>query len=139
MTIRHVILGLMQATRARSHRELANKSGIGEAVISRIMSGQCHSLTLGTLSRAQEATRVPLDLIFMWYRLPPGVPLPRVIPINNGSRYATLAVGDHPFACEVVDTDYKFPDGTYMQVCRCPDLETARRIADSLNGKVRHG
>ncbi len=78
MTMRHVIDGLMQKTRAKSHNNLAFKLMIDSPTISRLHKGQNLTVSMEKLERMQAGSQVSFDTIFEWYRLPEGAVLGRV-------------------------------------------------------------
>jgi hypothetical protein len=78
MTARHILEGVMQWTKSRSHHQCAVLLDIDPAVIARLNSGKQTGLTIATLDRIQRRTEVPIDTLLAWYRLPDGAVLGRV-------------------------------------------------------------
>lgn len=78
MTARHILEGVMQWTKARSHHQCAVLLGMDPASISRLHQGKQTGLTIATLDQIQRRTEVPIDTLFAWYRLPDGAVLGRV-------------------------------------------------------------
>jgi hypothetical protein len=78
MTAKHLLEGVMQSTGARSHHHCSKLLGLDPATICRLSSGKNVGINIGTLDQIQRATRVPIETLFAWYRLPDGVHLGRI-------------------------------------------------------------
>lgn len=71
MTTRHMVNGLMKATKATSHNNLAARLAQTPATISRMyhMSEQ-KDMNLSTLDIIQQKSGVPVQTLMDWYRQP---------------------------------------------------------------------
>lgn len=78
MTVKHLIDGAMQHTKARNHHHLSKLTGLDTAAISRIVAGTNIGMTVRSLDRIQRTTGVPIDTLFTWYRMPEGETLGRI-------------------------------------------------------------
>jgi DNA-binding Xre family transcriptional regulator len=78
MTIRHMLDGLMQATKATSHTNLATKAGLDFTTISRMWAGKQIDVRMSTLQRVRDYTGIPLADLFGWFDLPEGALLGRI-------------------------------------------------------------
>ena len=79
MTVKHILEGVMQHTKARNHNHLSKMTGLDTAAISRIVAGESVGMTIRSLDRIQRTTGVPIDTLFAWYRLPEGEALGRIV------------------------------------------------------------
>lgn len=68
MTTRHVVIGLMQHMRARTHYECEAKLGLPGGCFSRMYRGSAYGLTMQLLDRVQERSGVSFDQLMAWYR-----------------------------------------------------------------------
>jgi DNA-binding Xre family transcriptional regulator len=78
MTMKHILDGAMQHTKARNHRQLSILMGIDNATLSRISKGDATGMRIGTLDLIQQKTGISADTLLAWYRLPEGASLGRV-------------------------------------------------------------
>jgi transcriptional regulator with XRE-family HTH domain len=78
MTMKHVVDGLMQVTRCRSHSQLARLCDIEQATVSGIWCGKIHGISLRTFEKLQVGTGVSADCMLGWYRMPDEAELGRV-------------------------------------------------------------
>jgi DNA-binding Xre family transcriptional regulator len=78
MTAKHLLEGVMQSTRARSHHHCSILLGIDVATISRLNAGKTVGMRIQTLDHIQRKTEIPIETLFAWYRLPDGAVLGRV-------------------------------------------------------------
>jgi len=79
MTTKHVLEGLMQWTKSRTHAQCAVALGLDNGKVSRIHSGKQTGMNMATVDMIQQRCGVPLETLFAWYRLPEGAVLGRVI------------------------------------------------------------
>ncbi|HEX9173864.1 MAG TPA: hypothetical protein VF861_14520 [Telluria sp.] len=72
MTVKHMIEGIMHATKARNQRHCAIKLAMTEANISRILSGKFtgHGMLLASFDIIQQKSGIPADTLLGWYRQP---------------------------------------------------------------------
>lgn len=80
MSGRHLVEGLMQATRSRTHEQMSVKLAWERAEISRLVNGKSSGggMRLVTLDTIQRRSGVPIQTLLDWYRLPEGAVLGRV-------------------------------------------------------------
>jgi DNA-binding Xre family transcriptional regulator len=78
MTAKHMLEGVMQWTRSRSHHQCAVFLGLDPASVSRLHKGKQTGLTIATLDQIQRRAEVPIDTLWAWYRLPHDAVLGRV-------------------------------------------------------------
>jgi DNA-binding Xre family transcriptional regulator len=78
MTMRHLVDGLMQATKCANHCRLAWTCDVEHSTISLLHNGKANDMALSTLAKIHDATGVPVERMFAWYRLPETAVLGRV-------------------------------------------------------------
>lgn len=75
MTFRHMIDGLMQVTGIANHCKLAWQCDLEHCIISKLWSGEAKNMDLTTFAKIVDGTKVPVEQIYEWYRMPEGAVL----------------------------------------------------------------
>jgi DNA-binding Xre family transcriptional regulator len=83
MTSKHLLEGVMQSTRARSHHHCSKLLGLDVATISRLSAGKVVGMHIRTLDQIQQITGIPIETLFAWYRLPDGAHLGRIAAVGQ--------------------------------------------------------
>lgn len=78
MTMKHVIEGLMQATKCKNHSQLSKLLDFPQGIICRLAQGKSKTLGMDNLLQVHTTTGVSIQTLFDWYRLPTGAVLGRV-------------------------------------------------------------
>lgn len=78
MTMKHLLDGAMQHTKARNHRQFAILVGLDGSAVTRMARGQYRGMRIETLDAIQRATGASADTLLAWYRLPEGAALGRI-------------------------------------------------------------
>ena len=78
MTIKHMLDGLMQATKSRHNGELAAKLDLEPCTLSKISRGEQISMRMDKVNKIHRRSGVPLDTLFTWYRMPATAVLGRI-------------------------------------------------------------